>query len=263
MKRLPTILLSSLLILGCSNDETAKHENNKKENAKKVVKKETVKIKDELEKYISNMLVSFDLKTVEGMRDSLFYFDDIKDIINKKSDLTNREKYYLSEVKRNKKILENYINSNSDERIMNDYEELNLMYISKVLLPFHSINNNFKLIIKDDRDANEFFDKTILMFQDIFILEQSYTNDELLEDLNKQYLIKLTPIDLVEEYIDENKVYAESENQFQVVMYTAVEKLFLERSLSSNEDYSLISKEQTELVKTFPEKYIDRRELLE
>lgn len=263
MKRLPMIMLSSLLILGCSNNEITKQEDKKKEHSEKVVKKETVNIKDELEKYISDMLVSFDLKTIEGMRDSPFYFDDIEDIINKKSNLTDREKYYLSEIKRNKTILEDYINSNPDERILNDFEELNLMYISKVLLPFHSINNNYLLIIKDDRDANEFFDKTILMFNDVFILEQPYTNDELLEDLNKQYLMKLTPYDLVEEYIEENKVYAESENQFEVVMYTAVEKMFIGWTLPSNGDFSPISKEQIELVKTFPKKYIERRELLE
>lgn len=262
MKRLSLILLSCLFLQGCNNYEGTKPSEDKSEEVEKEVKKEAIDIKDELDSYIRNMLISYDLKTVEGMRDSLFYFDDIEDIINKKSDLTDREKYFISELKRNKETLENYINTNSDERILNDFEELNLMYISKVLLPFHSIHNNYELIIKDNRDTNEFFDITLLMMNDVFILEQPYTKEDLLIKMDKEYLLDTNPVDLVDNYINDNKKFSKSENDFELVMYTAIQKIYIEWLAAGKDEYSPLFPMFTELKKTFPKDYLDTRETL-
>lgn len=251
------IFLSSLLIAGCS-DIQENHEEHSKIEKKKVHKED---INKKVQNYIDKMLIEYDLKTVEGMRDSLFYFDDIIDIYEEKKNLTDRESYYLTELKRNKEILEDYINSNSDERIMSDFEKLNLEYVSSVLLPFHSINNNFKLLIRDERAANEFFDISIQLINDVFLLEQ-YTNDQLLKDLDKEYLIYSNPVDLVQEYVVNNKKYSNSDNEFEIVMYSAIQKAYLEWTTEDDGEYKPISPMLMKFSNVFPKKYLDEREEL-
>lgn len=259
MKKLASIVSASILLCGCDNIAQDKNET----AVSHTTVNHTENIELEIRNYIENMLKDYDLKDSEGIRHTITYFDDIESILNKKDRLNEREKYYLKEILKSKSIIKNYVYSNSDSRIKSDFEALNKEYISNVLLPFHSIYNNYLLIIKDNREANEFFDKTMTMMNDVFILELYFIDDELLRKMDKEYLINKNPADLITKYLETSEQYAESKNEFEIVMFSGIKKLVLEWNLNSGDNYSKISDLFTEMNRCFPDKYVDIRENLE